>query len=619
MRYGYSGRHGEFRLPVFYFDKNINLYLQHREISYIMSKYMRQNIRIFHYLLNTRGIDHMSASSKKKLRKAEKEVALTERQRKERAESKKLKIYSIAFTVLIIAIIAVTLTVLIWQTVDNAGIIPKWTTALTIGEHKLNCVEMNYYYRYAISAYLQNYGGSVDTVYSLFGVNLAASLDQQQYYDENRTWADYFQEQAIDLAVSDYTMYDLAVAEGYTLTAEEQDALADEYLLIEGNAATAGFTDMDEFVRAYYGNGSTYESYKAFINRNALAESYRASKVENFPVTEEKIAEYNKEHYVEFTGFTYNYYTLPYTSFLTGGTENTETGETTYSEEENKAAEEAAKAAAESLKSATTAEELDAAIANLSINKDLEKKPTSTAQNGVLYESVPEEYRAWVSAEDRKAGDAEVFDRVTTSYDEDGNETKTKSGYVVVLFLESNNNEGKLDNVRHILIALQDDELTGSTDTSADAYTIAKEEADAVYEEWESTAKDIAAFEALVEAYSADTTAEGGLYENVSRYDNIFDGGFSSQARDWAVDPARTVGETAIVESDLGYHIMYYVGEGDDNYRHMSIEALLRSRYAEEWYNGQFEAAKATIKVGNWKPIDRSTPPYMATTDEEEA
>ena len=560
----------------------------------------------------------MSASSKKKLRKAEQEIKLTERQRKEQKDAKKLKVYSIAFTVLIIAIIAVTLTVVIWQAVDNAGIIPKWTTALTIGEHKLNCVEMNYYYRYAISAFVQNMGGSIDTVQSLFGVDMTLPLDQQAYYDEGRTWADYFQEQAIELAVSDYTMYDEAIAAGYTLSAEEQDSLNTEFLLIESNASSGGYPDMDEYVRAYYGNGSDYESYKAFISKNALAESYRASKTESMEVTEDEISKYNTEHFDEYSSFSYSYYSVLYTSFLTDGTEDADTGEITYTEEQHAASKEAAKAAAEELKTATTdIDSFNTAIANLSINKEAETAPSATTQTNVLYDSVPEDYREWINSADRKAGDVDIFDRTTTSYDENDVETKTQTGYTVVCFTERNDNEEKLDNVRHILIALPVDEVTGEESTSADTFALAKDEADAVYAEWEASAKDITAFEELVKQYSADVEAEGGLYENISRYDSVSSDTFTAEARNWAVDPARTVGETAIVESEAGYHIMYYVGESEETYRHYTISNLLRSRKAEEWYNGQVEAAKATIKVGNWKPIDRSTPPYTAASADE--
>jgi len=559
----------------------------------------------------------MSASSKKKIRKEIKEAKLTERQRKEQAEAKKLKIYSIAFTALIIAIIVVTLTVIIWQAVDNAGLVPKWTTALTIGEHKINCVEMNYYYRYAISAFLQNSGGDVSTAKSLFGVDLTMPLDQQKYYEENRMWSDYFMEEAIDLAVSDYTMSDAATKAGYKLSAEEESSLSDEFLMVESNAATGGYTDIDEFVRAYYGNGADYESYKAFVRRNALAESYRASQTETFTVTEDEITSYNEEHFNEYSSFTYNTYTLTYTSFLTDGTKDEE-GNITYTDEQHKASETAAKEAADQLAKATTLEEFNTAIAELEINKDLEKPASSTANTNVLYSSVPENYQEWMADSSRKAGDVKIFDRVTTSYNEEDVATETVSGYIVVCYVSRNDNEDKLDNVRHILIALQDDENSGETATDTDSYEYAKEEAESVYEEWKNSGADQAAFIKLVEKYSADKDAEEGLYENISRYDNYYTGNFTNEAKLWAVDAERKAGDTEIVESELGYHIMYYVGEAEDNYRHYSIETLLRQRHAEEWYNTVTAAAKATIKRGSVKPIDVSTAPYASSSIVEE-
>lgn len=557
----------------------------------------------------------MSASSKKKIRKEIKEAKMTERQRKEQAEAKKLKIYSIAFTALIVAIIVVTLTVIVWQAVDNAGLVPKWTTALTIGEHKINCVEMNYYYRYAISAFLQNGGNDLDTVYALYGVDLTQPLDQQQYYNEDRMWSDFFMEEAIDLAISDYTMADAAAAAGYTLPADEQTTLDDEFLLVESNALTSGYTDIDEFVRAYYGNGSDYKSYKAFVTRNALAESYRIAYTETVTVPEDQITSYNEEHFDEYSSFSYSYYTLTFTRFLSGGTTD-EDGNLTYTDEQHEASQTAAKEAADILSQATTPEEFNAAIAGLDINKDLEEPATGISASNVLYSSVPEDYREWMADSSRKAGDITVVDRVTTSYDENDVATETVSGYIVVCFTSRDDSEAKMDNVRHILIAVQDDEVTGETSTDTDSFEYAKEQAEAVYNEWKEGTADEAGFIALVDVYSEDTV-EGGLYENISRFDNYYTGNFSNEAKLWAVDDARQVGDVEIVESELGYHIMYYVGEAEDNYRHYTIENLLRERLAEEWYNTVTANAKATIKRGSVKPIDVSAPPYTVTTTEE--
>jgi len=557
----------------------------------------------------------MSASSKKKLRKAEQEANLTERQLKENKEAKKLKIQSIAFTVLIIAIAVIALVSVVWNLIDNLGLIPKWTTAVTIGEHKLNCVELNYYYRYAVSYFLQNSGNSVETAYALYGVNLYDPLDQQQYYEEDKMWSDYFIEQAIELAILDYTFADMANAEGYKLPTEEADSIATELLLIESNAEQDGYT-MDEYVRKYYGNGADYETYKAFLYRNALAESYRLHKVENYPVPEDQITSYGSENYDKYSSFTYNYYSFSYSDFLTGGTTD-DSGNTTYSDEENKAAEAAAKEAAELLAKATTVEEFDKAIANLSINKDKETAPTSTAQTDVLYDDVPENYREWIAEKDRVAGDTKIADKMTTTITDDVT-TETASGYIVVLYGSRNDNEDKLDNVHQIFVPIENDEVTGErpSDTEIGAYfEVAEETANQILTHWKENGATKELFIELAAQESGDTEAVDGLYENLSRYDDFSSSEvFANKLRDWALEPERKLGDTEVLSSDWGYHILYYAGESEHSYRSMAVETELRSKLAEEWYNNVMAEAKANTKKGNVKPIDVSTPLYVRNT-----
>jgi hypothetical protein len=61
------------------------------------------------------------------------------------------------------------------------------------------------------------------------------------------------------------------------------------------------------------------------------------------------------------------------------------------------------------------------------------------------------------------------------------------------------------------------------------------------------------AFAALAAENSADgNAAQGGLYEDVSR-------GMMVEPFDaWCFDPQRNNGDTGIVETDFGYHVMYF-------------------------------------------------------------
>ena len=88
----------------------------------------------------------MSASSKKKLRKELNAAALTEKQRKEQAEAKKLKISSTIFVIVMAVVLITALSMLAINGVRNSGIIEKNTIVATVNDHKINTVQANYYF-----------------------------------------------------------------------------------------------------------------------------------------------------------------------------------------------------------------------------------------------------------------------------------------------------------------------------------------------------------------------------------------------------------------------------------------------------------------------------------------
>jgi hypothetical protein len=61
---------------------------------------------------------------------------------------------------------------------------------------------------------------------------------------------------------------------------------------------------------------------------------------------------------------------------------------------------------------------------------------------------------------------------------------------------------------------------------------------------------------------------------------------------DWCFDPDRQVGDTGIVETSYGYHIMYFSGYGD-NYRETLVEDTMRSDDYDAWY----EEASAPYEI----------------------
>ena len=112
--------------------------------------------------------------------------------------------------------------------------------------------------------------------------------------------------------------------------------------------------------------------------------------------------------------------------------------------------------------------------------------------------------------------------------------------------------------VRHILIAPEG----GTTDTSGvttysdEEWDACKQKAEKVLEEWKENATE-ENFATLVAKYTADTASAstGGLYEGITK-----DSSYVEEFRAWAVDASRKAGDTGLVKTTFGYHIMYYVG-----------------------------------------------------------
>ena len=194
----------------------------------------------------------MSASDKKKLRKEQSAAQLTERQKQEQAEAKKLKIYTTAFVAAMLAVAVIALSIFCVTSINNSGIIQKNTVAATIGEHKLNSVEMSYYYSDAVSELYNEwysvYEDSTDTYLQMMGLDTTVALDAQTNPETEQTWAEYFLDAALESAKADYALYDMAMAEGFTLPADKQEAVENTASNIEMYASLYGYTP-DQYLR----------------------------------------------------------------------------------------------------------------------------------------------------------------------------------------------------------------------------------------------------------------------------------------------------------------------------------------------------------------------------------
>ena len=193
----------------------------------------------------------MSASNKKKLRKEQAADVLTAKQLQEQAEAKKLKAYTISFLAAMIVVVCVAVGILGVRAVNNSGIIQKSTIAAYVGDRELNTVELSYYYIDAVNSFYNewynSYAENTDSYLQAMGLDTTKPLDQQVYDKETgKTWSEYFIDEAINQAASDYAMYDLAMAENFTLPEEEKTTYDGTISMLKTYATIYGYSNPDK-------------------------------------------------------------------------------------------------------------------------------------------------------------------------------------------------------------------------------------------------------------------------------------------------------------------------------------------------------------------------------------
>ena len=546
----------------------------------------------------------MSASSKKKLRKEQNAAAMTEKQLKEAKEAKKLKVLSISFAVVMVLVLCIAVGIGVTTLYTRSGISERNTTALTVGEHELNSADMNYYFVDAVNntygEWNNSYGSYVSMyVELLYGLDITAPLDQQTYIsDESMTWADYFTEMAITNAKANYALYDMAVAEGRELTEEEQASIDTTMEYMSLYASIYGYSDTEAYLKAIYGNGATEKSYREYCEVYTLSSGYYNDYADALTYDDAANRAYEESRYDEYSSFSYASYYLAYSNFLEGGTTDKE-GNTTYSDEEKADALAEAKAVAESLTAATTVDELDEAIAALEINANT--TASSSKYEDTIYTDISTALQEWLADDSRKAGDIAVIANESTANDENGNETTTTLGYYVVMFQDRNDNTMPLVNVRHILSSFEGGttDETGATTYSDEEKQAAYNALNEVYTTWKSGDATEDSFAALAADNSDDTgsSSNGGLYEDV------YPGQMVTNFNDWCFDESRKPGDTEIIETNYGYHLMYYVGESDTTYRDSMITEDMLNEDLDAWYSAIVDAVACT--EGNTSKLSR--------------
>lgn len=492
---------------------------------------------------------------------------------REAQQRKQEKRSNLLYGIIAVVFVLVAAVAIIYRT----NIIPKVATAATIDGENYTAAEVTFYYQNAYQN-LQGYASylGLDTSSSLkdqtiseSAVSMLAAMGYSEA-EEGETWYDYI----LDTALTQMAQIQngLAAAEeaGFTYPEGVQVQYEDSLSSLSAAAQASGVS-VDQYLASAFGTSLITESlYSTQLLRMLQYEAYANNYLNSLTYDEATLEETYAADPNSYDRVSYEYVSI------SGAAESTtdEDGNTVEPTEEES---EAALAAAE--------ETANSILASYRAGGDLE---TLAEDNGGTY-TVQERgsYSSstvleWLFDDARQAGDTAVLNNGTT--------------YYVAVFHDRFREEYNSIDVRHILIQ----PATGTIASGEDGYeeeqeqlnADAKATAEELLQEWQNGDATEESFAALAMEHSTDGSKyDGGLYTKVIQGDMV------DTFNDWCFDPARQPGDTGIVETQYGYHVMYFVGENIPAWQVGVSDTL-----ASEDYNAWVESltADASIERGGF-------------------
>lgn len=494
--------------------------------------------------------------------------------------------------------------------INNSGVLERNKTAFYVGDMEISAPEFGYYYNSIFSNYF-NYSYQYDTYYGsgmgklYTGYDYTVSPDQQDYSGEiegveSPKFTDFFEYSAKESIK--YIKASVIYAQENGIELDEDDlATVEENIEELKTTASSNNYSISAYLRAYYGKGMTLSLLRTICEEQAIATKVQSVKTEEFgkSYTDKEIEKEYKNNLTTYGVASLRLYEIAADTVEVPAED--EDGEATkeVTDETMAAAKQKAESFASKVSTVDSFKATAAEYEKLAGNDDYKDMQTDdsntlvdeTTYSDLSYDVSDEDFLKWAFSESTKTGDTYVVE----------NEGKGYSVYMMQAPVHKVADSLTYD-VRHILIQFPEDEDTSSDDTASaddtdatqaeDTTEAAKEEekkedvevtlldpskydvtvdidvdldntgdkalykqAQDLLEKYLAGDKTEEAFAELAKENSADSNAsDGGIYEDVT------EGYMVSEFENWALAEGREYGDVGIVETQYGYHIMYFIG-----------------------------------------------------------
>ena len=481
----------------------------------------------------------MSASREKKARQERGADFVSVKELKAREERNANRRTTAIFTVCAVLFVVAVAAMFLW----NSGTFQRKAAAASVNGQNYSVSDVAYYY----------YNGRANALNSNTELNNDVSMREQEYTasEDFDTWYDYLADQSVRYLATAQLTAQAAKDAGFDGGSEVDGTVSETMDSLKSSASSQGY-DVAGYIKAIFNGLLTRGDFEKSLRTQALAEAYTNYKADAANYAEDELnAAYDADPNT-YSMVSYESLVFSNSNYATEAVEATETTPAVEADDGSAAAKAAAEDALAQYKAGKALESLAGADGTY----------TSTS---TLY-GTGSDMLEWLFDDARKDGDSAVLDYSYYGY---------SMGSVVVVFHGKERADFHAVNVRHILV---EDEATAN-------------DVLAQYQAGEQTEE---AFAALAQEHSTDKADEGGLYENV------YVGQMVKPFENWCFDPARQSGDTGIVQTDYGYHIMYFVSANDAPY----WQQMAATKLANDWAQSLSDGIETTLLDG-MKYIDR--------------
>ena len=414
--------------------------------------------------------------------------------------------------------------------------------ALVVNDTPVSIGMYNYYY----SCISQNYISYAQ--YGYYDLDPSKDFSKQKTTNndgEEVTWLELFEEETIDQIRYITTYYEKAVADGVTLTKAQKENIQSSLDGIKDTAASNNVS-VDRYISDTYGDYCGYATIKKMLEQCYIAENYYQRLSVTKKYTDEEIEKFFNENKTDYENVTFAYLQVPYEDNNAQATFekcNYYVNQITSEDDMKKLIPTLCKSLIESYVEQGYATDFDTCAELLSANIEVS---ISTKETGFLDEAIN-----WLFDEETKVGNVKAFD-----------DSENKVVYILYKVSEPQPDKEEVYSVRQILIMPDGvDTSTSDVKLTDEQLKQARQEAQKILDKYNDGAKTEAEFAKLAEKYSKDTesTSSGSSGNYGGLYAGVQQGTMVQSFNDWSMDSSRKYGDTGIVDSKYGCHIMFFV------------------------------------------------------------